>query len=352
MTIKWKILVTVCIPVAGLLVFLGTNSMQLRSITKSVDNTVTGVMIPIVDEDIPSINKSNASISLLLNGDRDAYQAYVAQVESMGTNDIELLKKLDSDNLENINQVEQRVAQSSADFDGAMNNVYGKFKENFVTWKANSREALKTSVKLADDYAKRKSLMAASIKDFDVMRDCIDRIEQLLEDKIKVLVGQEGSSAKEINSLYESYTLLLNADRDAYQAYLAQMQAIGCKDVEEMKKILDDNSSNIAQVADRAAKASAVFDDDMNKIYDEFNSYYAKWQSGSESVVQISSNSIDMSLARLDYHKKALSAFDTFRGTINTLSEMLDAKINKQVENIGIVSEEAHAETNPYDWFY
>ena len=341
MTIRTKILVTVLIPVAGLLLFLGFNSYQMTKVTMEVEATVNDVFIPIVKNDIPEITGSNGAIALLLNADRDAYQAYLAQVEAMETVDDDRLSQLDADNLDNINQVQERVGKSSAQFDKDMNGPYETFKEQFLAWKDSSRETVKMSKDLADNFKQRKQLMSNSISQFDLMRDAIDRIELLLETKLKTITSDESVSKTDLNDIYNSYSLLLNADRDGYQAYIAQMQAMKSKSPEEMLSIVKENMSNIQQVSDRAEKASSVFDDDMNLIYKEFKGYFDQWQESSIAVVDLSSRSIDNMMARQESHKKALLAFGIFRDTINTLTEMFEKRIGDQVVQINEISEQA-----------
>ena len=346
MTIKTKILVTVIIPVVGLLAFLGVNSYEMSKVTSGVETTVNKVFIPIVKEDIPTITGSNNAIALLLNADRDAYQAYLAQVESMETADTEALKVLDQTNQENIVQVEDRVREASSEFDSAMNNQYQVFSEQFRIWKDGTRETLKMSIDLADNIQKRRELMANSITQFDLMRDAIDRMELKLEDKLKVISDDESVSKAELNSIYDSYTLLLNADRDAYQAYVAQVQAMQCKDPDEIIDIVKTNMENIQQVVERAKKASGIFDDETNIIYNEFQDYFAKWKDNSTSVVDLSSKSIGSRLARVENHKKSLAAFDIFRQNINALTEMFETKISQEVEDINVKSQKASVESD------
>ena len=345
MTIRTKILVTVLIPVAGLLLFLGVNSYQMSRVTAEVESTVEEVFIPIVKKDIPEITGSNDAIALLLNADRDAYQAYVAQIEAMETHDQEALDGLDADNIENIDQVHERVGKASSQFDKDMNVQYETFKEQYRVWKDGSRETIKMSKNLADNYMQRTQLMADSIKQFDLMRDTIDRIELALEEKLKAVTDSEDVSKSDLNAIYKSYSLLLNADRDAYQAYIAQMQAMQCRSPEEMLNIVKDNMSNIQQVVERAKNASPVFDDNMNVIYGEFKEYFAKWQENSIAVVDLSSRSIDNRVARIEQHEKSLAAFDVFRENINTLTEMFEKRIANQVARINEVSEQASVES-------
>ncbi len=341
MTIRTKILLTVLIPVAGLLLFLGFNSYQMAQVTAEVEETVNDVFIPIVKKDIPEITALNDAIALLLNADRDAYQAYLAQVEAMDINDHEKLVRLDADNMENINQVNDRVNKSSSQFDKQMNAQYETFKEQFRVWKESSREVVKMSIELAENFKQRKELMSNSVAQFDLMRDAIDRIELLLEEKLKTVTDDNNITKSKLNDIYNSYSLLLNADRDAYQAYLAQMQAMQSNSPEEMLSIVKDNMSNIQQVSDRAEKASGVFDDDMNLVYKEFKGYYEQWQKNSIAVVDLSSRSIDNKIARNESSKNSLVAFDIFRDTINAMTEMFEKRIGDQVVYINDISEKA-----------
>ncbi|MBN2063228.1 MAG: methyl-accepting chemotaxis protein [Sedimentisphaerales bacterium] len=341
MTIKTKILVTVLIPVIGLVAFLSYNTYNMKSVTNEVETTVQDVFMPIVEKDIPAINNSNSAIASLLSADRDAYQAYVAQILAMETNELDELKVLEVDSLENIKQVEERVAQSSTDFDSQMNTKYGIFKEQFRVWNDNCREILRMSLALAEDHRQRELLMETSVAQFDKMRDCIDRIEMLLEEKIKVLTADETATKQQTNELYDSYTLLLNADRDAYQAYISQMQAMLSDKPEQMAAIVSDNVENIQQVFDRATKASVVFDDAMNTIYGEFKGYFERWQSDCKALVAISASGVDSRLARKALHAKSMAAFGIFRDSIDELTGLLEGKIAGQVSGINEVSKQA-----------
>ncbi len=346
MTIKAKILVTVSIPVVGLLLFAGYSRVQMLNVADQVEKTVNDVFMPIVQEEIPEINQSNESIAYLLNADRDAYQAYLAQVEAMETSDTQTLQKLDVDNLENIEQVQQRVNLSSAGFDESMKQQYKVFEEQYQVWKDNSRKTLKISVELADNFNKRQLLMENNIEQFNFMRNAVDKIENLLENEIKSIADRENFSKNEMNKLFDSFSLILSADRDMYQAYLAQVQALQCNSPEKIKGIIDDNVSNIQQVADRTAEAASVFNNDMKAVYTELKGYFDKWQADSVAVVDLCAESINSQLSRKECHNNALVAFDHFRSSVNSLTEMLEKQISDQVALVTQSSEKADIDSH------
>nr|WP_319395805.1 hypothetical protein [uncultured Desulfobacter sp.] len=95
-----------------------------------------------VNNVIPKLQNSGKNVSLTLNADRDAYQAYVAELEAKATFDVEIIKNADEDNKENIQQVYDRVVKASETFSGEMLASYDDFKRLFPEWKTLSRKTI------------------------------------------------------------------------------------------------------------------------------------------------------------------------------------------------------------------
>jgi hypothetical protein len=87
MTIKGRIIALVSIPLAGLALIAGGNGYMMRHISHVVNSTTTETLMPIVNDDIPRMNNFSDSIGWILNADRDAYQAYAAELQMLSTQD-------------------------------------------------------------------------------------------------------------------------------------------------------------------------------------------------------------------------------------------------------------------------
>src|SRR5690606_31791651 len=96
----------------------------------------------------------------------------------------------------------------------------------------------------------------------------------------------EIDTANRIEDFNESIVLLLNADRDAHQALIAEKKAVTATSPDALKAADEENSSNLKQITDRSALAASVFNDEMNEIYAALQKDLAAWQRQSRAVLE------------------------------------------------------------------
>lgn len=153
----------------------------------------------------------------------------------------------------------------------------------------------------------------------------------------------EGISTKMAQVLYNevqvSTSLILNADRDFYQALVAQEQMLYNQTLspEDKKSQIDNYSENLQQVKDRMAKAMEVIKTDskvysemqhadakksIESLYNEFLSQIAIYESSYNVQSNVSDNA------------KRLTSFDAARECINLISEIIDVYANEETAAI------------------
>ena len=325
MTIKGKIIATAAIPMIGLCLFIGINFWSQSYINHVIDITTNKTFLPILQEEMPQLATYNASIRLLLNADRDAYQAYLAQRQSIETFDVSQLTSIQEDNNENIQQVSERINSASSSFDDSMGQLYSTFQQEYEKWSTASHDIVQKSITLGNEYARRSEVFAKTLKNFDGMREQLNLLEEKMEVKIGALDEQE--AAEQIRSFEASYALLLNADRDLYQSYVAQLQIMQENNPERIREIADDYSSNAKQVTDRTAQASAVFDDEMKAVYAQFQKDFQEWNKFSIEVLNISLNNCSIYNSRNEQIQTASVSFVIMRDAIDKLGQALEDRI-------------------------
>ncbi|MBU2648901.1 HAMP domain-containing protein [bacterium] len=185
MRIKAKVALLVGIPIAGIFVLLVVGWMSMQSLDKGRERFYQKDFIPIVNEKIPDLQKNQAAIILVLNADRDAHQAVIAErlaiIAALEESD-ENYQAADKDNLENINQVEERVNKAAAYFQtDELKTLHSTFQKLFAEWKSASRKV----VAYAKDPQRMKfapKISNGSAKTaFDQMREQLDKMEGILE---------------------------------------------------------------------------------------------------------------------------------------------------------------------------
>ncbi len=271
-----------------------------------------------VNNTIPTIEKSLQSLALVLNADRDSYQAYVARLQASNTNNAKEISQADATNDENIQQVLDRATQAASNFNQETADVFSEFKEAFPKWKDNSKLSLKLVTQRSSIYSELINSSKDSRNNFEKMRPYMDDISQMLEKKISI-------NSKSAIELYKVIDLVFNADRDAYQAQNFELLAISTSDVTAFNSYEKGNSENIQQVFDRMAEASKSFDSSMNDKYNDFKNFYLQWKQASIDTIKQCKKIIALNSKLANVNKIAISEFDRTRDTLDRLGDKATA---------------------------
>ena len=279
MGIKLKIGFMVGLSILAMLIIGGGAAWVISSVADSSDKIVAA--FEKVNGVIPKLQDSGKNVSLSLNADRDAYQAYVAQLEAKGTHDAEAINKADAGNLENIQQVHDRIKSASATFSKEMLNTYDKFQSLFPEWQQLSRKTIALCHEYSETYRNRETIIKTAETSFSSMRALMNDITEMFETKIAASSGNSLKYATAVN-------FVVNADRDAYQAMEARIRAISAENLDILASYDSDNAENIEQVGERMKKASGEYDAAMMDKYTEFKEYYKTWKDASREAVKLS----------------------------------------------------------------
>ena len=221
MSIKKKFVALVAIPVLTLIIVSGIGWWGLQNVTTEFGQVVHAEMVPLIDqdimpliegdmlplinEDIPHMTRLEKSITLMLEADRDAHQALIAEMLILAARDDKAATAAEQANKENIEQTQQRMKKASELFaDKASKNLYNQFVPAFEAWKAISRRV----VDLAKNEQTRHQALALSnggeAKDaFDKMRDMIDRLQGMQTEAIETQLAQIGKKRDRANDRKE-----------------------------------------------------------------------------------------------------------------------------------------------------
>jgi len=189
MSIKAKIAILVGIPIIGIVILLMVGWIGMLNLEEGRDSFYQKDYIPIVDEKIPELQAIQNSIILILNADRDAHQAVIAERTSIVValeESSDNYQQADKDSLENIKQVSERVAKAAEHFQGdELKALHKTFLAEFKKWEKNSRKV----VAYAND--PRKMKFAPKISNgsaqtsFNQMRDQLDKMQGVMEKQIE-----------------------------------------------------------------------------------------------------------------------------------------------------------------------
>ena len=123
------------------------------------------------------------ALSLVLNGDRDAYQGYVAQLLAINTDDPEKLEQYNKDSSENITQTGERVSEAARISGETAAKIQTDFQQYFKTWEKLSRQTVQLTMEVLAQNNERKQIAALGAGAFGEMRDAIDKLGEMQDQR-------------------------------------------------------------------------------------------------------------------------------------------------------------------------
>lgn len=172
---RWKIALPILL-LAVLLVTMGV--LGMRGISQVADSSTT------------LTNRYLPGISLLLNADRDLYQALVAERGTLDESADSHIEALRASHAENLQQAQKRVHDFAAMQPGSEAlQLVAQFDRGFEQWKATSQRVLQ--LRDSDPVAASALSFGDSEAQFEAMRSAIDKLGEL-EDQA---ANAEGTAA-------------------------------------------------------------------------------------------------------------------------------------------------------------
>ncbi|MBN2684690.1 MAG: MCP four helix bundle domain-containing protein [Pontiellaceae bacterium] len=466
MTIRQKMVWIAVVPIAGLALSGLISLAQMKKMRDSVDETVNKTFMSILKEDMPAITELDKSIRDLLNADRDAYQAVIAQTEALDDDNLNQLDQIGRENNTKIEQVQERLKEASAAFSDGEAALYKNFEADYRSWSTASRKTVTLTKELRDDVLALNEDMETEIKMFGSMRDQLDAIGGLLEEqvsgisaekrsqdepllikaaeeavekvaalspavkkvaevamqqmnqvaqsiaeqaihvvaeesiklvpaegdtnapafsvesvirqvgkripesvsmpalstaeldqsvmlaeesikKVSQLTAESAEHQKQLSALKDSLLLLVNADRDLYQCYTAQLELNNAADAASLQKLAEEYAENAEQVAERCADAAVIFDEELQEKYQAFLEHFKQWRTLGERVfvrAQAMQQKVEMRQAQAQSAEMAFTSMCNRIGQLGSSIEKRIEKQNKMMEDKGNVAARAVAD--------
>ncbi|MDA3812388.1 MAG: methyl-accepting chemotaxis protein [Spirochaetaceae bacterium] len=257
----------------------------------------------------------------MLNADRDAYQVLVTELDTLKSNSLEDTQSLDAANIENLQQVWDRVNGPGENFTSDMDEQFNRFKSEYVLWEGESRNVLTYSLEIIEDQISVNAASESAAVSFESMRERVNTIGELIDNQL----NGDLSSARRRN-LEEALSLVLNGDRDAYQASVALLSAPSAKTQEELDSINAGNLENIDQTGERVTQAARISGSGASVLLSEFQEYFALWKDESRNAMELSSAIFSGITKRDQAVLNSKAKFDEMRDSIDQLVGLQDQR--------------------------
>ena len=91
-----------------------------------------------------------------------------------------------------------------------------------------------------------------------------------------------------VNTLQNDRATMIDADRDAYQAYLSEFLSAQSLDEEEVQKQKESHDENMKQTWERMSGPSINFTKEMETEFEIFEESYEEWKTHSYEIINLS----------------------------------------------------------------
>ena len=314
MSIKWKLLLMVGLPISAMVVIFVVGLASFYSI----------------DGNMGEVNQLHLDRATMIDADRDAYQAQTAVMEALGAKSKDEFAAAAKASEENLTQTWERIIGPSARFTPEMSGALDEFKGGYGRWKKSNETILGLVGETLEANLTIEKHEQAALDSFDAMRDVIDKLGTMIDDRLKdPLLGPERRLRLE-----QALSKVLNADRDAYQAYVAQLLVVRATDPKVVGGLADSFAENVAQTSDRILGGAAIVGHAAEGLKDDFSKRFDSWKSHSERVVLLTRENIDKNARKFDLLKKSNADVDSMRGAIDQMGEKEVAQVKDHLASL------------------
>jgi methyl-accepting chemotaxis protein len=317
MGIKWKLLLITGLPVSAILIIFAVGLTSFN----------------ILDSNMVSVNGLHMDRATMIDADRDAYQAEVAVMKAETAPSVEALNADKAACAENMQQTWDRITGPAKGFSPEMDGDFTTFKTDFKAWeKANNTILALTDQTLTANLARDEAEKAA-VGSFDAMREIVNQLGEIADTRLKSGLLPEG----ERMHAEEALSLILNADRDAYQAYVAQLLIIRSLDPEVIRKQAGSFTENLGQTRDRVTRGARLLGPEGQKLEKDFLALLDTWAAHSQKVVDLSTANADKNLKRITLLAESEKTFEDMRGSIDRLGQSEMQRVEARMADLGAV---------------
>jgi len=246
---------------------------NLSTAAQSSRDLVQNQFQPILNEKVPEQNAYHESIELIFSANLDACQALMAQLKTTKAKDYKSFQKIVAENQSNMSQIKNSLIKASTAFDQQTLAQYSKTREKLQKWEVLNTTAIDTSETIFNDLLRLADANKESSDGFDSIHNHLQQLQDTLSEQIK-----QQEDPAQIVPLAIALSYITQADRDAFQAFLAQRQSINVTDTDQVATLERENKTNIDEVKIALYEASRLITDpqqasDLKQYRDNFNDW-------------------------------------------------------------------------------
>jgi methyl-accepting chemotaxis protein len=314
MKLSGKILLIVGIPIIGLIAVFVVGLVSMNDLSNS----------------IRQLTRIEGDLARILNADTDAHQAEMSRSSAELVVEQDALQAADEGFEENAGAVIDNLENASERFTSQMTSEYQNFRGDYDRWASQSRSVIDLATESAADDRRRLETEELAVSTFEDMRAVIDEIGIAVEE---ALAGSLSSTRR--RELEQALSLVLNGDRDAYQAYVAQLQLAGSLDPEQINALNASNEENANQTGERVRGALQLLGTaEAQQLSAQFEELYPPWLDQTRSIFDFAQQAAEENAAMLNAAGEANDAFTAMAESLDRLEAFQEERATAATDSM------------------
>ena len=313
MKIRTKFSIMIAIPILAILGVFLVGMINFINTRESISDIV------LLEAD--RINISEA--------DRDSYQALENIQNAVDSSGIQEAESYNSSFEENADQVYSRTGSGKERFTADILTEYNNFEEDYNLWIKDGRDIAQKALNVVEGNKLIFEESRLAIQSFNNVRSNIDQLGELINREL----SRNLSLTRRLN-LENALSLVLNGDRDLYQAYVATLLIDRAETREELEQQVKDYGENLQQTIERVTVAAETYGNGALEILRNIEKEGAIWDSHAAIIVSVSAQNFDDNLFIAEKTSSFMVTFENMRESINTLGDLQQSRIDMIVENM------------------
>jgi len=239
---------------------------------------------PLVTEQLPVIQENYELIASLQNAHREAYQILLSQLKvssQMDESSMEELGAILDSQKKRYGSIWDRVEHDAEALE--LTTMESEARLAYKRWTDEGRSMFVLTESIVGDLMRRTQLHQKSEVFFPRFREALDRLSGSLE--VKILASFDVDQRQQLS---RGLSLLLNADRDAYQAFLTEYQAINVGHYEALEQHYQFNQENHEQIKERLDKAEKFLLPEDRENFESVLALLDEWRPINKEILKIS----------------------------------------------------------------
>ncbi|MDQ8204184.1 ATP-binding protein [Pelagicoccus sp. SDUM812003] len=338
MKLRTQFFAILLIAFGSLCILLVIGRQRLNDAVRNTSEIIDNQFNPLVLENAPRLQQTYEGLTSLLDAMSNAQSARMLQMRSIALDTPKELAPLIQQSEASLASMRETLDYAEKSFPEPIHESWSKHKVVLQRWHERETQIIELTKTLAADLELRARYREKSEQLFTPFRSSIDVLGEQVDEKL-----HSDLTRQEAEAIGTAISLVLNADRDAYQALLGEQEIVHgvAHDSQVFNQLKQEYQENLQQIRDRVESARELAGPELKPSFSFVLGQYENWREATQQAVSITSR-IHQSLSERNRHVEAsTSLFLESQQLLAVVQDRLREFANHQLASFEVARDQA-----------